>query len=363
MTNEHLRPLLDDARERKLLFEVGEQLARAAVPPEVIEMIRGGRLTVLSKPDVVGDIVRRLVSRTIAQQLATTVEKATAPHQYALSTRAGCECIAHALQGLTELNPEATVTSVDGIGDLISRELMMTGLRDVTGGGEVLPFVRMFYGFPFEYLWEDDAGDVHKIPQGEGGDQGDPLMPSRFGGHSHGDGGQFFMVTMPQDVVAADAIMQEKLVHSCIRVHVGKTKVQNRAGIKPLTCDRQSSAPAASGGKPRHQGSWYSPWTPGFRGETFAEGGKNSKFIWNTILSISDVQSAWLLLLYCASTRANFQLCVVRLSAVEEFARAHDAGLWQCLSSILHIDPLVRSRLVWSPMWTFGPAQTVLNRI
>ena len=111
----------------------------------------------MSKPDggvrgiVVGDILRRLVSRTIAQQLATTVEKATAPYQYALSTRAGCECIAHALQGLTELNPEATVTSIDGIGafDLISREAMLTGLRDVAGGSEVVPFVRMFYGTPF----------------------------------------------------------------------------------------------------------------------------------------------------------------------------------------------------------------------
>ena len=51
MTNEHLRPLLDDARGRKLLFTVGEQLARAAVPQEVIEMVRVGRLTALTKPD------------------------------------------------------------------------------------------------------------------------------------------------------------------------------------------------------------------------------------------------------------------------------------------------------------------------
>ena len=44
MTNEHLCPLLDDARGRKLLFAVGEQVAHAAVSPEVIEMIKGGRL-------------------------------------------------------------------------------------------------------------------------------------------------------------------------------------------------------------------------------------------------------------------------------------------------------------------------------
>ena len=42
------------------------------------------------------------------------VQGATAPFQYALATRAGCECVAHALHGITELNPRATVTSIDG---------------------------------------------------------------------------------------------------------------------------------------------------------------------------------------------------------------------------------------------------------
>ena len=82
-----MRPLLDDVRGRKLLFAVGEQLARAAVPHEVVEMIRVGRLTALSKPDgrargiVVGDMVRRLVGRTIASTVGTVVEGVTAPYR------------------------------------------------------------------------------------------------------------------------------------------------------------------------------------------------------------------------------------------------------------------------------------------
>ena len=63
-----------------------------------------------------GDMVRRLVSRTIAQQIGPAVEVATAPHQYAMSTRAGCECIAHMLQVRTDLDDRATVLSIDGIG-------------------------------------------------------------------------------------------------------------------------------------------------------------------------------------------------------------------------------------------------------
>ena len=80
---------------------------------------------------VVGEILRRLVARTMAQSLGSALKTATAPHQYALISRSGCESIAHALQGLADLDPEATVMSVDGVGafDLISRASMMSALR------------------------------------------------------------------------------------------------------------------------------------------------------------------------------------------------------------------------------------------
>ena len=74
---------------------------------------------------------RRLVARTIAQQLGPAIERATSPFQYALSTRAGTECIAHAIQALTDLDPSATVLSIDGIGafDLVSARLVACGWR------------------------------------------------------------------------------------------------------------------------------------------------------------------------------------------------------------------------------------------
>ena len=74
-------------------------------------------MTALAKPDggvrgiVAGDVIRRLVARTMAQQLGDAVEAATSPYQYALRTKAGCECVAHVLQGLTEINPLTTITS------------------------------------------------------------------------------------------------------------------------------------------------------------------------------------------------------------------------------------------------------------
>ena len=41
----------------------------------------------------------------MARQLGEAVKVATAPFQYAFSTRAGCECVAHVLQAVTEADP------------------------------------------------------------------------------------------------------------------------------------------------------------------------------------------------------------------------------------------------------------------
>ena len=99
-------------------------------------------MTALQKDDggvrgiVAGDIIRRLVARTVAQQLSPVVERVTAPFQYAMTTRAGTECVAHALQALTEADPTATVTSLDGVSafDLISRRAMLESLAAIPGG-------------------------------------------------------------------------------------------------------------------------------------------------------------------------------------------------------------------------------------
>ena len=35
----------------------------------------------------------------------------------------------------------------------------------------------MFYSQPSSYLFDDEAGETHTVQQGEGGEQGDALMP------------------------------------------------------------------------------------------------------------------------------------------------------------------------------------------
>ena len=120
--------------------------------------------------------------------MAEKVEAATSlplpPPQYAFSTKAGwCECVAHMLHSVTELDPEATTISIDGVGayDLISRKATLVAHV----GDQLIPFVRCFFGSPSTYLWEDEMGVTHEIPQGDGGEEGDPLMPLLFALRQH----------------------------------------------------------------------------------------------------------------------------------------------------------------------------------
>ena len=44
----------------------------------------------------------------------------------------------------------------------------------------MLPFVRLWYGRQSHYTWTDESGTDHRISQGEGVEQGDPLAPLLF---------------------------------------------------------------------------------------------------------------------------------------------------------------------------------------
>ena len=219
-------------------------------------------MTALTKSDhgvrwiVFGDVLRRFVARTMAQQLGLGVKSATSPHQYALSTPVGCECIAHVLQGLCDVNLLTTITSIDGVSayDFISRRAMLSGLSRVDGGSATFLFVRMFYGSPSEYLWEDESGVKQSIAQGEGGEQGDAMMPLLFClghealqvAHRGLRAGEFlfaflddiYMATTPYRVGLVYAIVQAALRQEAgISIHVGKTKIWNQVGVRPNACD------------------------------------------------------------------------------------------------------------------------------
>ena len=110
-TNEMLRVCLDDQETVSLLFEAAEDFARGQVPPVVCRSLMLATMTTLQKRDggvrgiAAGTSFRRLVAKTLARQFSDAVEAACAPLQFALSTRAGVDCVGHAVRVATELNP------------------------------------------------------------------------------------------------------------------------------------------------------------------------------------------------------------------------------------------------------------------
>ena len=132
---------------------------------------------------------------------------------------------------------------------------MLRGLLGVTGGEKVLPLVRLFYGRPSQYLWEDNSGVVHTIQQGDGGEQGDALMPLMYslGQHKALDEitrgllpteklfaylDDVYVVTKPDRVATVYNVLQENLWFCAgVRINSGKTQVWNAAGRKPPVCE------------------------------------------------------------------------------------------------------------------------------
>ena len=80
----------------------------AEVPDTVLPAFRLGRMTALKKPS--GGIHGIVVSDVVGGTHIGT----------ALSTRAGCECVAHALQSMSELDESATTSLWTVWGPLIS---------------------------------------------------------------------------------------------------------------------------------------------------------------------------------------------------------------------------------------------------
>ena len=164
MRNEQLRPLLDNAEDCTKFFEISQAFAQAKLPEEIVSALRMGQMTALQKANgwirgfVVGDVIRRLVAKTLAKQFITK------PFQYALSTRAGCESIAHVVQVMTDRDPNCTVLSIDGVGafDLVSRRAMMTAVHSMDQGEKLIPILFQFYGHPSTHLWEDEEGTATK---------------------------------------------------------------------------------------------------------------------------------------------------------------------------------------------------------
>ena len=113
-----LRVCLDDPEVFQLLFRAAEDCAAATMPETARKAFMSATMTALQKPDgsvrgiATGTSFRWLVAKTLARQFGKAVEATCAPFQFALSTRAGTDCVGHAIRAVTEANHHATVLSM-----------------------------------------------------------------------------------------------------------------------------------------------------------------------------------------------------------------------------------------------------------
>ena len=186
----------------------------------------------------------------MAKQMATEVEKAHSTFQCALSTKAGCECVANIMQTLTDQDAEAIMVSIDGSGRTICKQCWRA-CCDGEGRSDP-PLVNTFLWQSIDF-WGDETGTSQDIPQGEGGEQGDTLMPLLFAlglppprsGESccRARRSSRSLMTCTSSVhhhrvLEVHRILEEELrSHAQISLHHGKTQVWKRSGVPPRGID------------------------------------------------------------------------------------------------------------------------------
>ena len=207
----------------------------------------------------------------------------------------------------------------------------------------LLPFVRMSHAQQSCYQWFDDGGEVREVTQAEGGEQGDPLVPFLFAIGIQGAleevaaallRGEQLCAFLDDLHVLCDP-SRVKVVYDLlattlhrvagIRLHQGKTRVWNKAGIPPQNVEdlgpevwQQSGITVL--GTPIGSELYIS--------EKLDERLAKERALWEAIPTVPDLQCAWQILLQSANPRANHTMRTMPPSCCAAYCSAHDEGIW-----------------------------------
>ncbi len=200
-------------------------------------------------------------------------------------------------------------------------------------------------------------GEVHENAQGEGGEQGDPLMPLLFSSGQHPalaaanaslqDGERLFAYLDDIYVICSHVESWKCTVllwaHARIKIHHGKIQLWNRGGS-----ERPPGLQSSPLLRLEHDAVvWKSdPEMPLSQNGLRVLGAPighplyivDHELLFQRIPAVEDLLAAWLLLLlFCGATRANFWLRVIQPDLSLPFAQRHNDRVWGCLASLLHV--------------------------
>ena len=227
---------------------------------------------------------------------------------------------------------------------------MLSKIKSLPGARRLLLFLLLPYGSKLEYLWEDENGAVSHVEQGEGGEQGDPLMPYLFSWGIHdalaevarklqADEDIFaflddvYVVSEPaRTQTSYEDLAHELLTKAGIQLHLGKTRVWNRNGVIP-------DGVAAMGAEVWSPEGIVVLGTP-TGSDNFCQGKaveriEEERRLWERIPDVLDVQCAWQILYQSAGPRCNYFIRSMPPTVSERYADAHDEGMWSTARKLL----------------------------
>ena len=167
----------------------------------------------------------------------------------------------------------------------------------------------------------------------------------RVGEHVFACQDDIYTVSRPTRVDRLHVAAEEELwAHARIHLNLGKTQVWNKGGTQLSGVEAMTRAACAL--KPDAVVWRDDPMLPPVQQGLKVLGvpiGQNAfvlhfletKSIEQQVLferiRVNDLQAAYLLLLMCGTTRANFWLRALRPDNTENFTRCHDGSVWTCL--------------------------------
>ncbi|KAL2608417.1 hypothetical protein R1flu_026990 [Riccia fluitans] len=174
-----------------LMFDLCTHIAQGRVFASTAYLLGASCLLALEKPssDIrpipVGEILYRLVARTLGFQFQEALADHFSPLQFGVAMRGGCETIIHGLRATLDLHPDWVVLQVDiqKAFNIVSWEALFCELRSAIGSlDQLFPFVRSFYArrSPLYFSHCSHEDEVSLFSPESGTRQGDPLGSSLF---------------------------------------------------------------------------------------------------------------------------------------------------------------------------------------
>ena len=224
---------------------------------------------------------------------------------------------------------------------------------------DIIPFVRQWYADASRFIWRGDEGVAHEILQGDGGEQGDALMPALFclgllpalreiqeglpeGAYVFAYLDDIYVVCERDDVHLIFHRIREILTRAChIDINMGKLKAWSKAETDSPPGLDTISPNAWKADAPDHQRGIEILGTPigsrAFVEACATEAIQEKAQLLNFLPKLPSRQASWLLLYFCAVPRINHLLRTVSPDLVQGFAERHDVSMLEAFRDVFGI--------------------------